>query len=93
MNTINISKFVMSAGAKIIGSDTNRDVKKSDGSFTDFPSKIKRWVKRINIRNKRFNVRIVAKCSTKTIINVVSKTFGFRAGVCSKISSSIKQTN
>ena len=32
----------MNAGAKIIVSDTNRDVKKSDGSFrTDFPSIIK----------------------------------------------------
>ena len=31
----------MNAGAKIIVSDTDRDVKKSDGSFTDFPSKIK----------------------------------------------------
>ena len=31
----------MNAGAKIIGSDTNRDVMKSNRSFTDFPSKIK----------------------------------------------------
>ena len=31
----------MNAGATIIGSDTNRDVKKSDGSFTDLSSKFK----------------------------------------------------
>ena len=31
----------MNAGAKIIGSDTDRDVKKSDVGFTDLPSKIK----------------------------------------------------
>ena len=33
--------FIMSSGAKIISSDTDRDVKKSDGGFTDLPSKIK----------------------------------------------------
>ena len=74
----------MNAGTKIIGSDTNRHVKKSDGNFTDFPSKIKLWMKRINIRNKRFKVRLAAKCSTKTIINVASEKFGFRAGVLFK---------
>ena len=31
----------MNAGAKIIGSDADRDVKKSSESFSDFPSKIK----------------------------------------------------
>mgnify|MGYP001795589277 CR=1 FL=1 len=78
-----ISRFVMNAGAKIIVSDTDRDVKKSDGSFNDFPSKIKWWVKRINIQ-KRFKVRFAARCSTKTIINVASEKFGFRAGVLFK---------
>ena len=43
----------MNAGAKIIVSDTNnRDGKKSDGCFTDFPNKIKGWVEKINITNK-----------------------------------------
>ena len=75
----------MNAGAKMIVSDTDWDVKKSDArSFTDFPSKIKWWVKRINIRNKRFKVRFAARCSTKTIINVASEKFGFRAGVLFK---------
>ena len=30
----------MNAGAKIIGSDTDQDVEKSDGGFTDLPNKI-----------------------------------------------------
>ena len=62
---VRVGRLVINAGAKIIVSDTDRDVKKSDGSFNDFPSKIKWWVKRINKRNKRFKVRFAATCSTK----------------------------
>ena len=41
MSNMRSSRLVMNAGVKIIGSITNRDVKKSKGSLTDFPSKIK----------------------------------------------------
>ena len=33
-----ISGFIVNAGAKIVGGNVDRDVKKSDWSFTDFPS-------------------------------------------------------
>ena len=56
---------MINAGAKIIGSDTNRDVKKSDGGFTDF----------LNHKKYKLLVQVCCKMRTKTIVNVASKKF------------------